>query len=114
MKLTPPPRIKLSRLRDIGWRLWDPIGLLKPEENWNDEDCLSFADEYDSYLIQAASQIRSETSKEDVAEYLVQIELVHMGLTERPCTRERAAQVVDAIASDPKIWTWPDEDGRFR
>jgi len=26
--LTPPPEIKLSRLRDIGWSKWDPIGLL--------------------------------------------------------------------------------------
>ena len=25
---SPQPRIKLSKLRDIGWRLWDPIGLL--------------------------------------------------------------------------------------
>ncbi|MBB4630217.1 hypothetical protein SAMN04244581_04955, partial [Paracoccus denitrificans] len=46
------PRIKLSKLRDIGWSLWDPIGLLDPESpagRWDDEANLSFADEYDSY-----------------------------------------------------------------
>ena len=26
---SPQPRIRLSKLRDIGWTLWDPIGLLQ-------------------------------------------------------------------------------------
>lgn len=54
--LTPPPKTKLSRLRDIGWSKWDPIGLLGDGQKWDDEDCQQFADEYDSYLLQAAGQ----------------------------------------------------------
>ena len=35
--LSPQPAAKLSKLRDIGWKLWDPIGLLGPEEEWDKE-----------------------------------------------------------------------------
>ena len=65
--LTPPPKLKLSRLRDIGWSIWDPIGLMGSEQNWDDEDCRPFADEYDSYLIQAAGQLRRGIADVDVA-----------------------------------------------
>ena len=44
----------LNRLRDIGWTLWDPIGLLPPEGEWDDCANRSFAGEYDQYLIAAA------------------------------------------------------------
>ena len=36
------PFIALSRLREIGWSAWDPIGLA-------DSDCPR--DEYDAYLL---------------------------------------------------------------
>ena len=73
--LVPPPKIKLSKLRDIGWSIWDPIGMLAPDQNWNDEDYLQFADEYDNYLIFAASQLRRNTPKEQVVHYLMDIEI---------------------------------------
>lgn len=111
--LTPPPRIKLSRLRDIGWSLWDPIGLLGPDQRWDDEDCLHFADEYDGYLIAAASQLRRGASEADVVAELVWVEKIHMGLGESDDSRERAQAVVDAIHADDQLWTWPDEKGRF-
>jgi len=38
------PPLKLSRLRDIGWREWDPIGLLPQGDAW--ESYPEFADEY--------------------------------------------------------------------
>lgn len=43
------PAFKLSRLRELGWALWNPIGLGPPYK--------SFADEYDGYLLQAAGQL---------------------------------------------------------
>jgi hypothetical protein len=65
------PKFQLSRLRDIGWSLWDPIelrGLDQPD------------DEYDSYLMQAAGRLWNGASQEEVATYLVNIESDHMGL----------------------------------
>ena len=116
-KNTPQPRAKLSRLRDIGWGLWDPIGLIGPEGvssgNWDHQDNRSFADEYDNYLISAASQLRRNTPREQVVEYLIEIETQHMALGENASTRERAEAVVTAILADKLIWTWPDEQGRF-
>jgi hypothetical protein len=105
--LTPPPKVKLSRLRDIGWSIWDPIGLMGSGQKWDDEDCKPFADEYDSYLIQAAGQLRRGIVDVDVAEYLVQIEADHMGLGSGHGALERALLVVAAIHADKEIWTYP-------
>ena len=107
----------MSRLRDIGWGLWDPIGLIGPDApfsgKWSDEGNQSFADEYDTYLISAASQLRRNTQREKVVEYLIEIETQHMVSRENATTRERAEAVVTAILADKMIWTWPDEQGRF-
>ncbi|WP_371228304.1 hypothetical protein [Roseovarius sp. 2305UL8-3] len=111
------PQIKLSRLRDIGWKLWDPICLLAPggpfAGRWDDDDNISFADEYDSHLVAAASQLRRGACREQVVNYFIEIEINNMALRENSTTRERAAAVVDAILSDDEIWTWPDENGNF-
>ncbi|WP_145635238.1 hypothetical protein [Rhizobium sp. ERR 1071] len=95
-----PPTIKLSRLRDIGWSLWDPIGLLKPGQRWEDEECRSFADEYDTYLLNAAEQLRRGVATSTVIAYLVDIEANYMGLGQRPDTHERANSLVGAINAD--------------
>ena len=42
----------LSRLRDVGWKEWDPIGLLAAGEAWDQKP---FADEYDDYLRKVAA-----------------------------------------------------------
>ena len=113
-EIAPHPRIKLSKLRDIGWSLWDPIGLLDPESRpgrWDDEANLSFADEYDSYLISAASQLRGGTPRDEVVGFLVEIR--HMAMGDNPSARTRAEAVVDAILADETIWTWPAAQGRF-
>lgn len=116
--LLPEPRIKLSRLRDIGWRFWDPIGLLGANGSlsgkWDDGENQGFANEYDNYLISAASMLRRGTSRVEVVDYLVEVEAEHMGLGERPTSRARAEAVVTAILEDDTIWTWPDERGKFR
>ena len=94
-------------MRDIGWSLWDPIGLLLEGQNWDDEDCLQFADEYDNYLVQAAGHLRRGVADADVANYLVQIEIEHMGLENSNGILERAEKAVAAIKSDKELWTYP-------
>lgn len=113
----PHPRLKLSKLRDIGWNLWDPIGLLGSGGHypgkWSDEENRGFADEYDKYLISAASQLRQGDPSDQVVSYLLSVEADYMALGEGPTSRERAEAVVTAILADESIWTWPDEQGRF-
>ena len=87
---------KLSRLRGIGWEHWDPIGLLDDGEAWAEK---SFADEYDTYLLRAASMLRHGRSDQDVSTYLSSIETEHMGLGGIEGTRspERCLPVVIAL-----------------
>ncbi|NPD17003.1 hypothetical protein HOY34_17560 [Xinfangfangia sp. D13-10-4-6] len=117
INLVPQPRVNLSRLRDIGWSLWDPIGLLGASGcfpgKWSDEANQKFADEYDGYLIFVASQLRQGEPPGQAVNYLVQVETDYIGLRESPTTRKRAEAVVAAILADDNIWTWPDEQGRF-
>ena len=103
-----PPKINLSRLRDIGWSLWDPIGLLKPGQRWEDDECRSFADEYDNYLLDAAGQLRRGIATPTVIAYLVDIEANYMGLGQRPDTHHRARSLVAAINADSLLWTYPE------
>ena len=115
-KLPPNPRVKLSILRDIGWEKWDPIGLLPmvgEGSKWDHPDNLHFANEYDRYLVSAASQLRRGADAEDIINYLIRIEADHMGMGIGPSTRPRAKSVVKAILSVSNLWTWPDENGKF-
>jgi len=111
------PRVKLSKLRDIGWKLWDPIGLLRSSEHslekWTDQASQGFADEYDNYLISAATQLRLGKPRNQVVGYLVRVEADYMGIGEGPTSRARAEAVVAAILADDSMWTWPDDQGRF-
>lgn len=91
--LTSPPKIKFYRLRDIGWSKWDPIGLLADGQKWDDEECQPFADEYDSYFLQAAGQLRRGATEEEVVRYLVGIEANYMGLGPARGAAARAKEV---------------------
>ena len=84
-----------------------PVG-----EKWNNENNRHFADEYDSYLLYAAGQLRRGATDTEVVAYLVQIESEHMGLGERPDSRKRAQAVVTAIHADDQLWTYPDDRAR--
>lgn len=97
-----PPKLRLSRLRDIGWTIWDPIGLLDEGEAWDQK---SFANEYDRYLTQAAGKLRRKVSPKEVVDYLIQIETEHMGLGPHPKQREVSEKVVAAILADEQLWT---------
>lgn len=91
------PKIKLSRLREIGWSEWDPIGLSQMgDDHWKDGGAC--ADEYDSYLLQVAGRLRRGEALEDTVSYLEEIEMVHMGGGRVATTRSRAEVTVAAIA----------------
>lgn len=85
------PKVQLSRLREIGFSLWDPIGLA-PINNWK-----AGADEYDRYLLEAVSCLRDATADEECVHHLVDIESIHMGLGERDDTLIRATNTIMAI-----------------
>ena len=95
------PKIQLSRLRDIGWSIWDPIGLLEEGQSWDGQP---FADEYDGYLLRAAGMVRRLEPDIDVVDYLIEVETEHMGLSMRAGVQERAAALVHAIKDDDRLW----------
>ncbi len=84
------PKFKLSRLWEIGWSRWDPIGLNGLED--------APGDEYDSYLLQAAGRLWNGMSEDEVTDYLVSIEAEYMGLGHAPGVRQRAREVVSALS----------------
>lgn len=88
------PSLKLSVLRDIGWREWDPIGLQPLEGGWQ---ASSAADEYDSYLLHVAARLQNGDPDATLTDYLVNIETQHMGLNPSDTTRPRAAATVGAL-----------------
>lgn len=90
----------LSRLRDIGWSLWDPIGLMPEGWNWRDDAASGFEDEYDHYLKSAAAKLRGGAPEAEVVNYLAHVEIDIMGLGERQNTLVRAKAVVQAILAD--------------
>lgn len=90
----PLPSLKLSILRDIGWREWDPIGLLPAEGDWQ---ASSATDEYDNYLLNVASRLQRGYADAALIEYLVEIETDHMGLSPSETTRSRADATVAAL-----------------
>jgi hypothetical protein len=95
-KMIEQPR-KLSRLREIGWSVWDPIGLSQMGgDHWKDGGAC--ADEYDSYLLQVAGRLRRGEAIEDTVSYLEEIEIVHMGGGRVATTRSRAEATVAAVA----------------
>ncbi|WP_056444329.1 hypothetical protein [Caulobacter sp. Root1455] len=91
------PKVKLSRLREIGWSQWDPIGLSQMgDDDWKDGG--PCADEYDSYLLGVVGRLRRGEPTSDAVAYLEEIEIDHMGGGRNPTTLGRAEATVAAIA----------------
>ncbi|MEP9402583.1 MULTISPECIES: hypothetical protein [Sphingomonadaceae] len=86
------PKIQLSRLREIGWKFWDPIGLAHNGSS-PDEGC---ADEYDRYLLHVVSTISRGGSKGEATAYLTGIASEHMGMS--VVDADAAAATAQAIA----------------
>lgn len=88
------PPVKLSVLRDIGWKEWDPIGLTSIEGSWEGSGA---ADEYDGYLLHVAARLQNGEPDQVVVDFLVGVELDHMGLSRTASTKTRAAKTVAAL-----------------
>lgn len=88
------PLLKVTALRDIGWRCWDPAALNGAEGGWRRSDA---ADEYDRYMLYVAAGLQSGTPDHALVDYLVGIETEHMRLEETSAARSRAAAAVTAI-----------------
>ena len=58
-------KVDLAKLRDIGWSKWDPIGLREKRAQADIED------EYDRYLLRAASLLLNGAEDSRVTDYLV-------------------------------------------
>jgi len=78
-------KVRVSRLRDIGWTEWDPIGLRRPE-GWESDPA---ADEYDGYLLRAAGILINGGSESEAVEHLVRGEAENLGLGITATTRAR-------------------------
>ena len=92
------PKVQLSRLREIGWALWDPIGLREVSGgDWQDGGAC--ADEYDGYLLQVVGRLRRGDPVAEVAAYLEDTEVNHIGLTRSPTTSPRATATVEAVGA---------------
>ena len=91
-----PPSAPVGQLalRSIGWSEWDPIGLNGSEGGWRFSDA---ANEYDRYMRRVLEGLESGESEESLIEYLVGIEVDHMGLSLTADTRVRAEATVAAI-----------------
>lgn len=86
--------ITLTHLREIGWREWDPIGLLSIGETWAQKP---FADEYDEYLRKVVAHFLDGRPLTEAVEYLLSIERNHMALGIRAGQEARAEAAARAI-----------------
>ena len=77
-------RHHLEALREIAWRVWDPLGLLM---------CCP-VDEYDGYLLQLAGLLMQGASVSSCARRLEAIEATTMGLDFSATTRKRTIRMV--------------------
>lgn len=86
--------MRLSILRDIAWREWDPVGLNGSDGGWRRSDA---ADEYDRYMRRVAGGLQSGEPKHVLVDYLVNIAIAHMGQPNTSSARTRAEATVDAM-----------------
>ncbi|WP_037316223.1 hypothetical protein [Ruegeria halocynthiae] len=98
------PKINIERLREIGWSLWDPIGLNYTMGGWKGQP---FEDEYDTYLVKAVEILRNQLDANEVGDYLFFIETEHMGLAPAVGgveTRAKLLALVQVISAEPLVW----------
>lgn len=86
--------MQLSRLRDIGFRDWDPIGILAAGEPWKDHPA---ADEYDRYLIALFGRLVRGEAETEAIDYLMWVESEYMGMGLSQTAADRAAATVRSV-----------------
>ena len=92
MSFSPP--VGQLALRTIAWSEWDPVGLKGSEGGWRFSDA---ANEYDRYMLRVLEGLQSGEPETSMVDYLVGIEIHHMGLSLTANTRGRAAATVAAV-----------------
>jgi hypothetical protein len=105
--MTDQPKTRLSRLRDIGWKHWDPIGLKGFDGGWENSPA---ADEYDTYLMKVDGMLQRGEGDDAAVQYLIKIESEYMGMGMNAATQSRAEATIAAIRADDQLWT---ESQRF-
>lgn len=91
------PKVQLSRLREIGWDEWDPIGIRTPDgdDAWK----TNAADEYDAYLLHVVSLLQRGHAAEEAVAYLDWVCSEHMGLGPlAPEAHQASKATVEAIS----------------
>ncbi|RDV37650.1 hypothetical protein DV096_14195 [Bradymonadaceae bacterium TMQ3] len=73
-----------GRIREILVKYWDPLGVNKDPHVW---------DEYDPYLFRIFNRILDGSTEEDIANYLVSLEVHSMGLSTADEVRASEAAV---------------------
>ena len=81
-------------LRTIAWTKWDPIRLSGSQGGWRYSDA---ANEYDRYMLRVLEGLRNGEPDSAMIDYLVGIEVEHMGVSMTLDTRARAKATVAAI-----------------
>ena len=102
------PNVDFDRLREIGWSLWDPIGLSGVTEGWRGEP---YEDEYDRYLYNAARMLKNNCTVDEVADYLFLIQSQYMQIGPKQIDgtiRAKLIRVALAISDDSQIWKNPE------
>ena len=69
-------QVSLGRLREIGWSVWNPIGLAGPPA--------TPADEYDAYLTHVTDMLLAGAGVEAGASYLTRVAEEQMGVVANP------------------------------
>lgn len=85
LTMNPDEIAAYKEIDDIVWRLWDPIGV---------NDFEDARDEYDRYLPKLLELKIHRRSVEEISEYLLNIEVLQMGLPGNP---ERCRYVANKI-----------------
>lgn len=85
--------VQLSRLRTIGFSLWDPIGLIGP----SGKPPSGAENEYDSYLMEVVGMLRNGRPHAECSKLLMEAEADHMGMRGRRDVDKRANKTVQAI-----------------
>ena len=86
------PKIKLSEIRRIGWRDWDPFGLSDGSEFGHPD----YADEYDHPLLQVVNILTRGGARSEAVAYLRRVASDDMG--RQTIDVDAIQKTVDAIA----------------
>lgn len=87
-------QVDRDKLREIGWKHWDPIELSRRDGDWRGR---KFEDEYDFYLQTVSVRLQYGATLEEVSEYLANVVAFDMGMGRNDQSEQRALTTAKAI-----------------